>query len=42
MTLQISEAIPPPESMSAVWSPWPRNERSPLAGLQVREVTPKS
>ena len=34
VTLQIAEAAAPPESVSAVWSPWPRNERSPLVGLK--------
>ncbi|MGB6220013.1 aminotransferase class IV [Haloferula sp.] len=34
VTLQISEVGSPPESVSAVWSPWPRNERSPLVGLK--------
>ena len=34
VTLQISDAEVPPESASAVWSPWPRNERSPLVGLK--------
>lgn len=34
VTLQISDLDEPPESVSAVWSPWPRNERSPLVGLK--------
>ena len=34
VTLQIAELGSPPESVSAVWSPWPRNERSPLVGLK--------
>jgi branched-subunit amino acid aminotransferase/4-amino-4-deoxychorismate lyase len=34
VTLIISDAEPSPDSASAVWSPWPRNERSPLVGLK--------
>ncbi|MEP4078749.1 aminotransferase class IV [Haloferula sp.] len=34
VTLQISDAGEAPASVSAVWSPWPRNERSPLVGLK--------
>ncbi|MFC7336783.1 aminotransferase class IV [Haloferula chungangensis] len=34
VSLLISEAEAPPEAASAVWSPWPRNERSPLVGLK--------
>jgi branched-subunit amino acid aminotransferase/4-amino-4-deoxychorismate lyase len=34
VTLQLSEAGAAPEGVSAVWSPWPRNERSALVALK--------
>ncbi|MEM9237569.1 MAG: aminotransferase class IV [Verrucomicrobiota bacterium] len=34
VSLQLSDAEAPPETVSAVWSPWPRNERSPLVGMK--------